>query len=189
MGLLLAILVLVVYPLTEFLLARWAASYVGWTAVVLAVLLFFVLGVALMRRAGGAAARALQSGARTGALPGGEVGDAAMLFLAGLLVCIPGFLTTAVGLVLLVPPVRRLVRGVGGRALSRRVRASGFSVVESTLRDGTTVTRIVPGDVVEGEVLDRQDGDAPDGPRNGGSRSGGDADPGPGGDPRALPPR
>ena len=138
-----------------------------------------------MRHAGSAAARGWAEASRRGSLPGGDVGDAALLFLAGLLLAVPGLLTDVVALVLLVPPTRRLVRSITGRTVGRRIRARGYSVTTATV-DGMTVTRLHEGDVIAGRVVDSRD-------RRSGRRRGRPAGPGTTnarddqGPPRALP--
>lgn len=158
MGRVIALLVLVGYPLTELLVASWVASRIGWAWVLVILLLGLLLGLMVMGRAGRRAADGLSSAARTGSLPGGDVGDSALLFLAGALVAVPGLVTDVVGLALLVPPVRRAVRRAAGATLGRRIRARGYSVTTATV-DGVTVTRLHEGDVIAGEVVDRHDAD------------------------------
>lgn len=59
-----------------------------------------------------------------GEFPGREAVDGLVLLAGGLLVCIPGFITDVIGLLLLIPPVRALAGRVltarlGGRLLGR----------------------------------------------------------------------
>ena len=67
--------------------------------------------------------RAGSGGSRQGSA-GSAAGDSAMLFVAGLLLLIPGFMTDVLGLLLLLPLVRVLLRrrrrGTGSCAASRR---------------------------------------------------------------------
>lgn len=157
MGALVAVLVLVVYPITEIILAVWVASLIGWGPTIALLAVGFAVGILIMRWAGMSAAASLRSAARTGALPGGDVGAHALTFLGGLLIMVPGFLTDLIGLLLVLPPTRSLVRRTVGRALGRRVRAAGFTVIETTQADGTRVSRMYEGDVVQGEVVQRHD--------------------------------
>ncbi len=90
---------------------------------------------------------------------GREVGDAGSLFVAGLLIAIPGIVTSVVGLLLLIPPLRRAVTRVLSRAVRRSAERNGLVVTTTT----TTVTgavvredepRPVRGEIVSGEVLE-----------------------------------
>ncbi|MEZ5116725.1 MAG: FxsA family protein [Candidatus Nanopelagicales bacterium] len=181
MGGLLALIVLVVYPVTEIAVTVWVAGMVGWLAVLGMFTVGFFLGGLVMRWAGAAAAQSLRSASRTGELPAGAVGDHALLFLGGLLIAVPGFVTDVLGLLLVIPPTRWAVAWLGGRTIGRRLRARGYSVVSGTAPDGTRVTRVVPGDVIEGEVVEVHD----DEPGSGGDGASPPDDP-PG--PRPLPP-
>ncbi len=86
-----------------------------------------VVGGAVARGAGRRALRAWQQASTTGALPGEALAGNAMLVVAGALLMIPGVLTDVVGLVLLVPPVRRVLAGRVRHALEARLR-SGASL-------------------------------------------------------------
>ena len=108
--------------------------------------LAFVVGLIVMRRAGAQAWRALR-GANSGATPSAAVaGDTVLLFVAGLLLAIPGFLTDVVGLALLVPPVRHGVRSWLARSANRRFSTMRATFTTVRLSDGSIV---IPGEVVE----------------------------------------
>jgi UPF0716 protein FxsA len=171
MGLLI-LLGLVAYVVLEWFVASWLAGIVGWTGVFLAVAALVVLGAAIMRRAGFNAFRSLRPVEVDGttvtpgvteervAQVGRDVGDAGMLFVAGLLIAIPGIVTSAVGLLLLVPPLRRGVARATTRSLRRRAERAGMVVqTRTTTVQGTTVTTTVVRDedpegprVIRGEI-------------------------------------
>lgn len=148
-----------VYVIVELTLVFWIASLFGWLLVSGLVVAGLAFGLVIMKNAGTQAAAVLREGSRTGKLPEGGVGDSGLLFAAGGLIFIPGFVTDIIGILLLLPPVRKLTRRWGAGLISRRLRAQGMSVVTTTV-DGKTVTRVVPGDVVAGDVIRRTD-DAP----------------------------
>jgi UPF0716 protein FxsA len=175
------ILAVVVYPVLEWLTASWLASLIGWGAVLLVMALLVIAGAAVMRRAGMSAARSLRPMRVEGAtvMPGTsqeqltaagrEVGDAGTIFVAGLLIAIPGLLTSALGLLLLAPPVRRAVRTGVARSVRRRAEAAGVvfdarvstsTVQGSVLRDDVPDAddRPVRGEIISGEVVRPDDG-------------------------------
>ena len=91
---------------------------------------------------------------------GREVGDAGSLFVAGLLIAIPGIVTSVVGLLLLIPPLRRAVTP---GAVPRRTPSAPSATASSSTTTTTTVTgavvredepRPVRGEIVSGEVLE-----------------------------------
>lgn len=163
-----ALAVFVAYVVVELLVAIWIASLVGWLLVFGLAIAGFVLGILVLSSAGTQAATALREASASGRAPEGSVADSATRFFAGVLIMIPGFVTDVVGLLLLIPPIGRLARRVGVLGFTRWARKQNMSVVTTTI-DGTTVTRVVPGDVVVGDVIHR-DESAPQGstgPTNG----------------------
>ena len=69
-------------------------------------LLVSVVGAFLVKHQGLGVLRRIQQQRLAGQVPAAPVFDGALILLAGLLLLIPGFVTDAVGLVLLIPPVR-----------------------------------------------------------------------------------
>lgn len=192
------ILLVVVYPVLEWVVASWLAAQIGWAWVLVLVAVLFLLGVAVMRRAGFAAARSLRPVQvdGTAVMPGvtqdrisqagREVGDAGGLFLAGLLIAVPGLLTSTVGLLLLVTPLRRFLGRALGRSVRRRAEAAGVRIDRRTTVQGRVVVEEVvvdePGEArrpVRGEIV-RGDVVPPEQPPSGGQGQGGTGATGPG---------
>ncbi|MER7892691.1 FxsA family protein [Micromonospora sp. NPDC094482] len=114
----LGLLVAVVLELAVFVLVGRA---VGFGLAVLLVFAASLLGLVLLRREGMRAWRGFQAAAQAGQPPGRQVTDGLVGLLGALLLAVPGLVSGAVGLLLLVPPVRRLARGGAQRAAERRV--------------------------------------------------------------------
>lgn len=119
----------------------------------------FVLGSVVIKRAGRRAFRNLsetlrqqQSGmpAAGTARPGGSEGNG-LLMLGGLLLILPGLISDAVGLLLLIPPLQRVISRYAERAFERKLR----EVTPGTLGDAFQQARIrrPDGKVVQGEVV------------------------------------
>jgi len=152
------ILAFVLYVAVEWVVASWLATMIGWLGVLVVLLVLVLVGVVVMRRAGFAAMRSLRPVSYEGAavMPGAtpdtmsqvgrDVGDAGALFVAGFLIALPGIVTSVVGLVLLVPPVRRWSRVRVTRSLRRRAEAAGV------VFDARATTTTVQGDVVRDDV-------------------------------------
>lgn len=121
----------------EIALLVWVSDLIGfWPTLGLVVLSTFV-GVFLTRREGAKAWQALTQSVTSGRLPTGPLADGALILLGGLLLIAPGFLSDAVGLLLLLPVTRPLVRS-----------ALGFVAGHSAQRRPGTPT-IIEGDIVE----------------------------------------
>ncbi len=129
---LIVLALLVVVPLAEVTTMIAVGQWIGvWETIAL---LFAVslVGFVLVKQQGVGAWRRIRSEMRSGQVPAAAVLDGALVLLAGLLLLIPGFLTDIVGLALLVPPVRDLIRRFSGRRITRRVRS--IDVASSELR-------------------------------------------------------
>ena len=107
-------------PVAELAVAILVGQWIGAWPTVFALLVLSALGLLVLRREGLGAWRAMVDAAAAGQMPTPhrDPVDAALMLLAGLLLLFPGFITGAAGLVLLLPPARRLLRGT----LSRRIR-------------------------------------------------------------------
>lgn len=124
------------YPLLELIVAIGVASIIGWWWVLVIFVVCIPVGIVLMRygatatgrswsaavaelRAGGATELALE--ARESAPPraAATAAQRSLLVPAGLLIAVPGFITDAVGLILLLPPVRRSIAARIERAVRR----------------------------------------------------------------------
>lgn len=127
-----------------------------------------VLGVVVIKRAGRRAFKNLtetfqqaqQGVPPTPQQPGGGNG---LTMLAGLLLIMPGLLSDAAGLLLLLPPVRALVSRRAARSLERKMASAptgSFGDALQQARIHYPDGKVVPGEVIQGEVVreDRQQG-------------------------------
>jgi UPF0716 protein FxsA len=92
--------------------------------IVLTVALLVVVplfGIRLIRRQGLTIVRRVQSQVAERRLPGPALLDGVFLAVAGVLLVVPGFITDALGLLLLLPPVRALARAMLRWTLLRRI--------------------------------------------------------------------
>ena len=94
------------------------ASVIGVAQTVLLLILFSAGGAWIVKREGLAAMRRLQGNMRSSEFPASDVIDGFLILAAGALLLPPGFITGIAGLLLIVPPFRRLV----GRMLSGSIR-------------------------------------------------------------------
>lgn len=121
------------------LVALGSAVGLGWTLLIL--LVGALVGMWLARREGVRAAQALAEAVSQRRAPTAELTDGMLVAAGGVLLFVPGLVTDLAGLLLLLPPVRRVVR-------NRLVRVAEERVPElrtARIRSGAT---IVDGDVV-----------------------------------------
>ena len=112
-------LLLTVVPLAELIVLVWIADKTNWQTAVLLIILPGLLGAWLIRRAGVRCLRTIRARLDQGELPTDSLLDAVFILVAGVLLLSPGVLTDLLGLVLLIPWTRGLIK----RRLLRRLRA------------------------------------------------------------------
>lgn len=115
------VLVFLVVPLVELYVLIQVGSAIGALNTIALLIVMGVAGGWLMKREGLGVVRRVQSQLRAGRVPAAEVVDGFLILLGGALMLTPGFLSDILGLSLLVPPVRALVRAGLGRRLRVRV--------------------------------------------------------------------
>jgi UPF0716 protein FxsA len=117
----LALLLAAAVEITVLILVGQAIGAV-WT--VLLMLATSALGGFLLRREGARAWRAFRSDLQEGRPPGNTATDGLLVFIGGVLMLVPGFVTDVIGALLLVPPIRRLGRAVALRLFGKRISAA-----------------------------------------------------------------
>jgi UPF0716 protein FxsA len=80
-----------------------------------------MFGIRLIHRQGLTVLRRLQSHVAERQLPGPALLDGLLLAVAGALLVVPGFITDALGLLLLIPPVRAVANAILRWTLRRRI--------------------------------------------------------------------
>lgn len=124
-------------PLIDlFLLVRIGRDLGLWPTVAAVVLTGFA-GAALVRWQGLRTLGRVNFELNAGRMPGTELADGAMILLAAALLLTPGFLTDVVALALLLPVVRRLLRGLLVRFLKHRIHMTRVEI-SAVVRDAAT---------------------------------------------------
>jgi len=118
-------LIFVVTPIVELAVIVQVAGSTGVLNTIGLLVLVSVVGAWLVRREGLGILRRAQREVAAGRSPGREIVDGLLVLGAGALMLTPGFVTDAVGLALLFPPTRALVRAVATRRLARSVASGG----------------------------------------------------------------
>ena len=115
------VLLFVAVPIAELYVIIKVGQAIGvwWTIALL--IADSLLGSLLMRMEGRVAWRRFNAALHEGRVPAREVLDGALVIFGGALLLTPGFLSDLLGLLLLLPPTRALVRGVLARRLAHRM--------------------------------------------------------------------
>lgn len=118
----LIILALIALPFIEISIFIEAGRALSIPGVLGLTILTAVGGLAIVRVQGLNNFRRMQQAMDRGEPPIAEIVHGTLLFVAGVFLLIPGFLTDAVGALLLLPPVRALIGAGFFRMLERRVK-------------------------------------------------------------------
>jgi UPF0716 protein FxsA len=115
-------LIFVALPLAEIYALIKVGSWLGVFPTIALLLLVSALGAVLVKREGLRVLRRMQEQVTAGNMPSNEILDGVCLLLAGLLLVVPGFVTDIVGLLLLLPPFRLVLRSALKRRNGRKMR-------------------------------------------------------------------
>jgi len=146
----------------EIWLLTLVAGASSGLVVFLLLLAGFVLGAAVIKKAGRRAFRNLNEALQRGGTPQSGGGNG-LLMLGGLLLMIPGLISDAAGLLLLIPPVQKALGRLTERTLDRKLREA----TPGTFGGAFQQARIhrPDGKIVQGEVVRDEPGDTPQDPR------------------------
>ena len=118
----LALLVLfIVVPLAELYVILEVADAIGAPLTVLILAVDSIIGSLLLKSQGRAVWRRFNETMAAGRMPHREVLDGVLVIFGGAFLITPGFITDVVGLLLLLPPTRFVMRRLLTRALGGRV--------------------------------------------------------------------
>ena len=157
---------LTLYLAAEVAVLWLVGAQLGFLGLVTVLVASAFIGTWAVGHEGRRSLRALAGAARSGRPADAELADGMIVAAAGVLLVLPGLIGDAVGLVLLVPPVRRTVARRVVRSAQRRVvtvTVPPITVVEGG-RGAPGPRRPWAGRVIEGEVVDHPEGDRRTGP-------------------------
>ncbi len=135
-------LIIVLYLVLEIAAIVAIGSWIGALPTLLLLIAGGVVGGWLARREGVRAITALAAAARDRRVAHQELTDGLLITIGGLLILLPGFVSDLLGLALLLPPTRAVVRTRLVKAAERRAPALRSARIRGD------------GPVVDGEVVD-----------------------------------
>jgi UPF0716 protein FxsA len=147
------VLVLIGVPVVEVFVFIEVGRAVGWLLAVVLLLGTSVLGARLVRIQGRSAIERVSLAVSEHRAPARAAIDGALGFLGGVLLVVPGFVTDALGVLLLLPPTRTLTR----RWVSRHYAGRMMSFVAMTGRFASHDRGVRPADVESTAVDDDAD--------------------------------
>jgi UPF0716 protein FxsA len=130
------VVIFILVPIAELYVIIKVGEAIGLLPTLLLLLADAVLGSMLLRHQGRAAWIRFNRALAEGRLPHKEVIDGVLVIMGGALLLTPGFLTDILGLILLIPPTRALVRAMSARFVRRRLALGGAAWSFGTSRRG-----------------------------------------------------
>ncbi len=112
--------IFIVVPIVELYVIIQIGSLIGVWPTIALLLADALLGSLLLRHQGRGAWRRFNEALAERRFPGREVADGLLIAIGGTLLLTPGFVTDILGLVLLIPPTRAIVRHLMRGYVSRR---------------------------------------------------------------------
>ena len=146
-GLSLVLVPFLIYLAAEVIILVMVTDAFGWWTIAL-LIANTLLGCWLLQREGRRAWGALLESLGRGSLPPGRTADAVLVMAGGLLLIMPGFVSDIIGLLLLIPPSRHLVRSTLGKLFGRAIGHSSEQpvVIEGEVVQGSPPTdTLIPG--------------------------------------------
>ncbi len=116
----LLLILFIAIPIAELWLIIEIGGAIGVLPTLALLVVDSLVGAALARSQSRTAWERFNRALAEGRVPGKEAFDGAMIILGGALLLTPGFLTDVLGLALLIPPTRAVIRGVLSRQVARR---------------------------------------------------------------------
>ena len=141
---------LVAIPILEVWLLVQVGQSLGLLPTVLILVVEVIVGLLLMRHEGSRAWKALNDAFTKGKVPTGELADAALILVGGVLLMLPGFLTDVIGFLFLLRWTRPFARKVIAFFVARRINRLGIPVMRARLDrenliEGEAVESASPG--------------------------------------------
>lgn len=97
-------------PLLELYLLIRIGQMIGALTTIAVVIITALLGAALTRQQGVTTLTRIRHTLAQGSMPASEIIDALLIFIAGVVLLTPGFITDSIGFLLLIPQSRRVVK-------------------------------------------------------------------------------
>lgn len=113
------------------------AEQIGFFWALLILVVVSALGPFIVRRVGFGVLVHTRERLNRGEVPGRELLDGLVVLMGGVMICVPGFIGDAIGLLLMVGPIRHLVIRASGNQLAGRIgriRAGTWTVIDARAR-------------------------------------------------------
>ena len=116
------LLLFILVPIAELYLFMTLGDWLGVPKTIAIIIITAFIGAALTKSQGRLAMQKFKQATGEGRMPHKEAMDGILILIAGAVLLTPGFLTDTVGFLLLIPPVRALIRDRFAEGLKSRIK-------------------------------------------------------------------
>jgi UPF0716 protein FxsA len=117
-----------IIPLVEVYLLVKIGGIIGALNTVLIILITATLGAYLTKSQGFRVLRQIQDATRQGYMPGNELLHGFFVLIGGFALLTPGFLTDAIGLSMLIPPIREIYVKLAKEMIRKKIQQGDFQM-------------------------------------------------------------
>ena len=143
------LILFILVPVAELYLFITLGDQLGLGNTLAIIFVTAILGAALTKSQGRRAMLKFQQATNEGRMPAREAIDGLMILLAGAVLITPGFLTDAVGFLLLVPPVRTVVAGYLGKRLKEKIQIVTPGMPPQSPQEQVPQSKLDDGNVID----------------------------------------
>ena len=122
------LVIFIIVPLLELYVIIAVSSRIGLPETIVLLIIISVIGAALAKREGYNTILRIQQEMNQGRVPGDSLVDGAVILAGAMLLLTPGFITDALGLLMLLPPTRKAAIIVVKRRLKQSIARSKVDV-------------------------------------------------------------
>ncbi len=117
-------------PVIEIYFIIKIGSFLGAGTTIVVMLLTGFIGAWLARTQGISVLGRLQRNMEQGISPGGEMLEAVLILVAGVVLLTPGFLTDIMGILLLIPAVRSMLKEILRRKIETMIQKGSVTIIK-----------------------------------------------------------
>ncbi|MEC2054696.1 membrane protein FxsA [Peribacillus psychrosaccharolyticus] len=115
------LLSIVAFPVIEIIILLLSGKVIGFWPTLFALILMGIAGAYLAKKQGLETLRRAQAQMNVGQLPGNEMINGLCIMIGGILLVLPGFITDLAGLLLILPPTRKLCKPLLMRWITKKI--------------------------------------------------------------------
>lgn len=146
-------LLFTVLPIVELAILIRIGEATEWWMPVTLVIFTGIAGAALARWQGLRVFQRVRDDTRAGRMPGDSLVDAFLVLLAGLLLIFPGVLTDFIGIALLIPPIRALVKRGVKAWMKRHIEVRVGSNAAAFWTSAGSPPRVANDEIIDARVI------------------------------------